>query len=72
MRNTCAALLTDIYIMMDGIGISTDTKETGLSKRIALIHATPVAMQPIIGSKVLTRPDSAVAKLKAVLNGQPV
>src|SRR5262249_62274772 len=30
------------------IGISTDTKETGMSKRIALIHATPVAMQPVM------------------------
>jgi hypothetical protein len=76
-----------------------------MSKRIALIHATPVAMQPVveafrhgwtdidtfsvlddalstdlararpavqqvIGNKALTSPESAVAKLKAVLNGQ--
>ena len=28
------------------------------------------AVQQVIGNKVLTSPDSAVAKLKAVLNGQ--
>jgi hypothetical protein len=37
--------------------------------QFSMARARPVVQQ-VIGNKVLTSPDSAVAKLKAVLNGQ--
>jgi hypothetical protein len=37
--------------------------------QFSMARARP-AVQQVIGNKVLTSPDSAVAKLKAVLNGQ--